>query len=124
MNRVIIGVALLVVLLAVGLFSGWKMERIHEPIADWMEQAAMQSLRGEQTQAEEQVRRAEDAWLRSRHFTAALADHGPMEEIEALFARLPSFQQDSVQYSATCAELSRKIHAMSEAQELSIGSFF
>ena len=46
MNRVVIGVALLAALLAASLFSAWQMGNIQQPIADRMEEASLQSLRG------------------------------------------------------------------------------
>ena len=125
MNRVVIGVALLAALLAASLFSAWQMGNIQQPIADWMEEASRQSLRGETDAAAETAARAEAAWHSSRVFTAALADHQPMEDIEGLFARLRAYEtEDKSEYAALCAEIARRIRAVAEAQELSLGSFF
>lgn len=125
MNRVVIGVALLAALLAASLFSAWQMGNIQQPIADRMEEASLQSLRGESAAAAETAARAESAWHRSRVFTAALADHQPMEDIEGLFARLHAYEtEDRSEYAALCAEIARRIRAVAEAQELSLGSFF
>ena len=125
MNRVVIGVALLAALLAAALFSAWQMGNIQEPIADRMEEASLQSLRGETDAAAETAARAEAAWHSSRVFTAALADHQPMEDIEGLFARLRAYEsEDRSEYAALCAEIARRISAVAEAQELSLGSFF
>ena len=124
MNRVVIGVALLAALLAASLFSAWQMGNIQQPIADRMEEASRQSLRGESAAAETAAR-AEAAWHSSRVFTAALADHQPMEDIEGLFARLHAYEtEDKSEYAALCAEIARRIRAVAEAQELSLGSFF
>ena len=124
MNRVVIGVALLAALLAASLFSAWQMGNIQQPIADRMEEASRQSLRGESAAAETAAR-AEAAWHSSRVFTAALADHQPMEDIEGLFARLHAYEtEDRSEYAALCAEIARRIRAVAEAQELSLGSFF
>lgn len=125
MNRVVIGVALLAALLAASLFSAWQMGNIQQPIADRMEEASLQSLRGETDAAAETAARAEAAWHSSRVFTAALADHQPMEDIEGLFARLRAYEsEDKSEYAALCAEIARRIRAVAEAQELSLGSFF
>ena len=125
MNRVVIGVALLAALLAASLFSAWQMGNIQQPIADRMEEASRQSLRGESAAAAETAARAESAWHSSRVFTAALADHQPMEDIEGLFARLHAYEtEDRSEYAALCAEIARRIRAVAEAQELSLGSFF
>ena len=124
MNRVVIGVALLAALLAASLFSAWQMGNIQRPIADRMEEASLQSLRGESAAAETAAR-AESAWHRSRVFTAALADHQPMEDIEGLFARLHAYEtEDRSEYAALCAEIARRIRAVAEAQALNLGSFF
>ena len=124
MNRVVIGVVLLAALLAAALFSAWQMGNIQQPIADRMEEASRQSLRGESAAAETAAR-AEAAWHSSRVFTAALADHQPMEDIEGLFARLHAYEtEDRSEYAALCAEIARRIRAVAEAQELSLGSFF
>lgn len=124
MNRVVIGVALLAALLAASLFSAWQMGNIQQPIADRMEEASRQSLRGESAAAETAAR-AEAAWHSSRVFTAALADHQPMEDIEGLFARLHAYEtEDKSEYAALCAEIARRIRAVAEAQALNLGSFF
>lgn len=124
MNRVVIGVALLAALLAASLFSAWQMGNIQQPIADRMEEASLQSLRGESAAAETAAR-AEAAWHSSRVFTAALADHQPMEDIEGLFARLHAYEtEDRSEYAALCAEIARRIRAVAEAQALNLGSFF
>lgn len=125
MNRIVIGAALLVALLAVSLFSAWQMGHIQEPIAAWMDEASRQSLRGEMTAAAQSAAKAEAAWHSSRIFTAALADHQPMEDIEGLFARLSAYEsEDKSEYAALCAEIARRIRAVAEAQELTLGSFF
>ena len=125
MSRFRIGAGLLAVLLGVSLWAQSQMKAIQAPIAGQITQAEALAAGGSWPQAAAAVTQAREDWEESRTFVAALADHQPMEDIEGLFARLHAYEtEDRSEYAALCAEIARRIRAVAEAQELSLGSFF
>ena len=103
LKRTILGFALLIGLLVLGLFTAGAMERRHTPISLALEKAADSA--------------AAENWDRGWQADAALADHAPMEEIDGLFARLLEFrrEEDKEEFTAGCRELSRLVKAMTDA---------
>lgn len=126
MIRFRMGLALLGLLLAVGIWSQWQTHAIQQPIARTMEAAAALALEGHWEAAAQKAAEAEAAWQRSRSFTAAIADHGPMEDIESLQSQLPALAaaHNRSAYAAACSTLSRRIQAIADAQKIDFGSLF
>lgn len=120
MKRTGIGVGLLIALLLAGIFSARWMERHHMPLAGLLSQAARAAMAEEWEQAHTLTSHAEQAWSGKRRVTAAFADHGPMEEIDGLFAELEVFYLagEQVHFATTCRDLSRKLEAMGDAHSL------
>lgn len=123
MARFFIGLGLLFALLAVSIASCRAMVGAQEPIAQALDSAAHDALAGNMPQAAAYVERAAAAWKSARSFTASLADHQPLEDIECLLAQL-GCNSDPAEYAALCADLSRRVRAVVEAQSLSLGAFF
>ena len=117
MKRGIIGFALLAALLAGGIGSSWAMVRWHRPLEVQMNRAAECALALDWPQAEQLHRQTQDQWQTRWHMAAAFADHGPMEEIDSLFAQLEVYEQcrDPLGYSALCRELAQELAAMADA---------
>ena len=86
MKRCWFGAGLLIVLLIVSLCVTWGMDKIHEPIAADLMQAAECAELGDWRNAEDFSRRAERAWKKWEHFRACFADHTPTEEVGAELA--------------------------------------
>lgn len=120
MTRIRIGFILLLILLLLGVFVQLEMERIHRPIARLLDTSAEESMNGQWASARALSRQAAGDWQRRWRFSAALADHEPMEEIDGLFARLETAagQEDTLEYAAACRELARRIDAMADAHAL------
>lgn len=121
MRRSWIGLVMLLVLLAAALLVTWAMDRIHEPIAQELEQAVDYALNGEWNKARTLAADAGAAWKKWAHFRGCFADHSPMEEVDADFARLEAYSAagEESDFAASCAELARKVKAMGEAHGLS-----
>ena len=121
MNHLWIGVLILAILLALGLVVSWGMDAIHDPIANDLAAAAEAALDSDWDTALSCVHRASARWEKYRRFTAAFADHTPMDELDQLFAQLPFFahQRENPHFSALCQELSTLARAMAESQRLS-----
>ena len=126
MTRFRIGAGLLIVLLAVCVFSQLWMGAIQKPIAAQVDRAQTLASMEDWTAAGAAVALARQEWEDRRTFVSALADHQPLEDIECLFAMLESYarEQDRTEFQAACAELSRRILAVKEAQEFNLGSIF
>lgn len=120
MKRGWIGLGLLVVLLAAGLLVTWHMRSSHREIAQDLEQAARYAMAGSWEEAEDNAQDAFDDWQDRWHFSAAFADHEPMEAIDAQFAQLDTYltARDSVSFAAVCRELARQVEDMGDAHGL------
>lgn len=100
MKRLWVGILLLLVLLAGTLAVTVAMDRIYAPMVEALEAGDLEA--------------AEERYGRWRDLTAAFADHGPMEEMDALFARVEICKDDQ-ERKALCAELAQRAKAMSNA---------
>lgn len=114
MKRIWIGIGLLAALLLSGLWISEAMEDAHLPAARDLDQAAELALEDEWGKAEALTKRARENWEKNWHATAAIADHEPMDAIDALFAELKVYAaaEDEVSYSGTCAHLASLLEAM------------
>ena len=119
-GREIVGLVLLAVLLLAGLFTSWDMGSTHTAISKQLEDAAWFALAEDWERARTAAAAAEDGWQAHRDLSSLLADHTPMEEIDALFARLGicSAGRSGEEFAALSAELSRKVAAMGDAHRL------
>ena len=117
MTRGWFGLTLLLLLLAGGCLSSWAMVRWHEPLEGLLEQAADRVQAGDWQQAETLTGKAREKWEKRWHCAAAFADHGPMEEIDGLFAQLEVYGQnrETLSYAAVCRVLARNLGAMGDA---------
>ena len=120
MKRCWIGVVCLVLLLMGGLYVDRVMGRSHAPVSQDLDRAAECAMADDWTGAEAFADRARENWEKNWHFSAAFADHEPMEEIDALFAQLLPYllNQDAVSFSAVCRELARQVEAIGDAHNL------
>ena len=117
MKRGWIGLALLAVLLASGHLTAKKMEEIHGDGVKALTRAGAYALEDNWAPARELAFQAMKHWQEHREFTAAFADHEPMEDVDSLFAQLPAYarQEDAAHFAAICAELSKRLEAVSNA---------
>ncbi len=120
MKRSWLGFALLVLLLFVSILTTRQMTKIHEPIGTELMMAAQTALDGNWDSAEVFFLRAETDWKKWENFRACVADHNPVEEIDAGMEMLKTFQdtRDRISFAAGCRELARKVLAVGEAHEL------
>ena len=120
MSRGILGIVLLLVLLAAGFFVQWTMATLQTPITGELIQAAQAGARQDWDTARLHQETAQRGWRKCWRLTAAFADHGPMEDADSLFARLPVYaaQEESAEFAACCRELARRVQAMADAHRL------
>ena len=120
MKRSLIGLGLLLVLLAVGIAATWAMVKIHAPMETRLQQAAVFALEEDWVQADAASREVMAAWEKWANFRTCLADHTPVEEIDAGLEELKIYAaaRENAAFAAACAELGRKIAAVGEAHSL------
>ena len=105
MKRLWIGVGVLTALLILSTAAAVMLHRVHNPIADALEQAALAWQQGDRETAVALSEEAAGRWERWHSFTAALADHDPMDNIDELFAQLPAYAREanSNAFAAVCS---------------------
>ena len=121
MMRTWIGVGILVLLLGIGIFptiyTADTQDRLAQILAESRESAAV----GQWEKAAGKCYQARALWEKHQKATAAVVDHEPMEEVEALFAQLEIYlkARDSVGYCACCASLEVFTRAIGESHSVS-----
>ena len=120
MNRIWLGIGLLVVFLAFGLWSSFAVDAVYEPITQQLEEASAAALAGDLPGGAALAKEAQDSWHRYWRKTASLSNHAPMDEIDALFLRLQAFADagNAPDFAANCAQLSALVDACAEAHRL------
>ncbi len=120
MKRCWIGAGILAVLLVLSVVVTVAMDNIHRPTADLLEQAADAAMGDRRQEADGLARQAYGRWLRYRSFSACVADHTPMDEIDQQFVQLSYLARsgETVQFAAACAAVSKLVEAMADAHSL------
>lgn len=120
MKRCIFGAVLLAALLIAGLFAQNCMNALHLPTAALLQEAGECARDNDWLGAESALAQAQSRWQKSQSLTAALADHTPMEDADALFTQLKVFaaERETTHFAALCAELSGRVAAMADAHTL------
>lgn len=121
MKRGILGAALLAVLLFAGILSSRSLGNTFMPMEETLQQAALAAQEEDWQTAEDLTRQVFRQWERSRFLTAVLTDHGPLEQIDALFARLEVYGRagNATAYAALCARLAQELSDLGIEQILS-----
>ncbi len=121
MKRIWIGVALLGVILFTGFWAGSRMRRIHTPCAIDLERAAACAMAEDWAGATELTQQARQLWRKNWKFSATIAHHQPMDEIDALFEELEIYRarEETAAYCASCMYLSERVRDLGNSFRLS-----
>ena len=113
-----LGTGILLFFLIAGLLLTFAFCRIHEPLSETLDDAAQAALAGDWKKAVFFADTATSKWEKYRSFTAAVADHAPLEEMDAAFAILETYMELGWwgEFAALCAQLSQMACAMAESQ--------
>lgn len=116
-----LGVGILVVFFALGLVTMAVMDNEHLPTGALLEQAAEKTLAGSFEEAVSLGMEAKARWERSWNGTATVADHSPMDDVDALFGEMEIYARagEEPHFAACCQELSQRIQAMAGAHRFS-----
>jgi len=125
MKRFWIGLVILMIILLLSTVMTVVMPRVHLPISQQLSDASQAAQTENWAQAETLAMEALSRWEAFRGFTAAMADHAPMEQIDSGFAQINAFLQrrDPNEFSAACATLARLVQAMADSQTFTWWNF-
>lgn len=120
MRRFWTGTILLILLLAGSMAISAALGAIHRPMADALTDAAQLALDEQWEQAVATVQGAADRWERYHRFTAAFADHSPMDEADRLFRQLTVYaqQRSATEFAAACTQLQVMTAAIAESHRI------
>ena len=112
-----IGFGILIVFLVLGFVVSAGMDNAHSPTESLLVQAAEQTLSGSFDKAIALGMEAKKQWEDHWNGTATVADHSPMDEVDALFAEMEIYAktEEKPHFAAVCKELSRRIRSFTDA---------
>lgn len=117
MKRCWFGAAVLVLLLVLGLLLSLFTTRFWEDLGKDMARAAEQA----QAEAVESAGQVHARWQKRRPLAAVLCDHAVLEAIEENFHILTP---DAENYREICLRLAAQLHALAQAQKLTLENVF
>ena len=117
MARGWLGVGILVLFLALSFVTGAAMDNAHTPTEKLLAQAAEKALAGDFEGAITLGFEAKSRWDGHWNATATVADHSPIDEVDALFAEMEIYAktEEKPHFAACCKELSQRIQAFADA---------
>lgn len=117
MARGWLGAGFLVIFLLVGLGVSVVMDNAHMPTGELLSQAAEMTLAGDFDGAVPLAMEAKARWEKQWNGTAVVADHSPMDDVDALFGEMEIYAKTREQphFAACCQELSQRLEAMAGA---------
>lgn len=121
MARGWLGIGILIAFLALGFVTAGAMDNAHLPTEKLLAQAAEKTLNGNFEEAVSLGLQAKSRWDRHWNGTATVADHAPMDDVDALFAEMEIFAKtgEEPHFASVCKELSRRIQAVAGAHRFS-----
>lgn len=121
MARGWLGVGILIVFLALGFVTSAVVDNAHLPTEELLFQAAEKTLSGDFAGGVALGMEAKSRWERHWNGTATVADHAPMDDVDALFAEMEIYAktEEKPHFAACCKELSQRIRAVAGAHRFS-----
>lgn len=116
-----LGAGLLAVFLIFGICLSAITDRACLPTEELLEQAAEKTLAGDFPGGIALGTEARTRWNDQWNAIAAIADHAPMDEVDALFAQMEIYARAGEQphFAACCKELAKRIHTFTDAHRFS-----
>ena len=116
MKRGWLGAGILVFFLVLGLVISALATKSHTPTSDLLERAAEKTLAGDFETGILLGMEAQKRWKKQWNSTASIADHSPMDEVDALFAEMEVYARSGEQphFAACCKELARRVRSFAD----------
>lgn len=120
MNKLWIGIGLMVFLLIGGIGLLWGSSVFFRDFSQSAEEAGELALVGDWSAATEKMNKTQRQWERYCHFWASFTDHEPVEDIHTLFAQIELYrkEQREVEFASACRALSHVAEAIEESHSL------
>ena len=121
MARGWLGAGILAVFLILGIVIAGQMDDAHLPTGELLSQAAEMTLDGDFEGAVALGMEAKARWDKQWNGTAAVADHSPMDEVDALFAEMEIYAKtgEEPHFAACCKELAQRVQSVADAHRFS-----
>ena len=115
------GFGILILFLILGFVTAGVVDNAHMPTETLLAQAAEKTLAGDFEGAVALGMAAKNRWEKHWNGTAAIADHAPMDDVDALFAEMEIYAatEEKPHFAAVCKELSNRIQAVAGAHRFS-----
>ena len=115
------GAGILALFLVLGFVVSGLISHSHMPTCALLEDAAEKTLAGDFDSATELGMAAKDRWKNSWNGTAVIADHSPMDDVDALFAEMEIYAKtgEEPHFAACCKELAQRLQAVADAHKFS-----
>ena len=115
------GAGILAVFLILGLVLSGVTDKAHLPTGELLEQAAQKALADDLAGGIALGTEAKARWETQWTLTAAIADHGPMDEVDSLFAEMEIYArtEEAPHFAACCKELAQRLQAIADAHRFS-----
>lgn len=116
-----LGAGILAAFLIMGMLGASAMDKAHLPTEELLQQAAEKSLAGQFQHAVSLGMEAKSRWDSLWNATAIVADHSPMDDVDALFAEMEIYAktEEVPHFAACCEELARRVQAVTGAHRFS-----
>jgi len=116
-----LGAGLLAVVLVLGICLSAAADKTCLPTEYLLEQAAEKTLSGDFDGGIALGMEAQSRWQRQWNGIAAIADHEPMDEVDALFAEMEVYANagEEPHFAACCKELARRVRSFADAHRFS-----
>ena len=111
-----LGAGLLAVFLILGLCLSAFADKVCLPTESLLEHAAEKTLSGDFSGGIALGAEARTRWENQWSAIASMADHEPMDEVDALFAEMEIYARAGEQphFAACCKQLARRIHSFAD----------
>lgn len=120
------GAGILLFLLCLCLAIGWGMRTTHTKTIEKLDRAAQLALNEQQDSAFTLARQAHSRWEKTRHLTAMVADHSPMDQVDMLFEEMETYAkaEELPHFAACCNQLCAQLQSMYEAHLCTLWNIF
>ena len=120
MNRLWIGIGVLVLLLAMGVSFLVVSLNFHEDFSHNLKAAGRSAMAGNWADAEKKLAHSKEKWQAYQQFWAASTDHEPVEQVQQLFSQVELFQirRMDVEFASACYALAELSEVINEAHNL------
>lgn len=120
MNKLWIGIGLLLFLLIGGIGLLWGSSVFFGDFSESVEEAGEMALAGDWLSATQKMEQIREKWEWQRRFWASFTDHEPVEQVQALFSQLELYKEQQLQteFASACRALSHVVQAIEETHGL------